>query len=183
VINLRRTEYLRTLLCRSFWLTCSEVRYSESSAKNQKKLKYRLTYNKRLSCRRDTARCAMSVEILSTAAQLRETEQTCNRWMTLKGTQGGQKCAPYSIGHIRFPIKCIETKQRRYLTSFPRYYHFYSVRHCLWPWKIPQLTTLNSATFPRVWELERFSFKQQMWPSRSLKVTAARPGSYPNSLK
>ena len=75
------------------------------------------------------------------------------------------------------------------LSPFPRYYHFYSVRGCLWSWEVLQFQfrydgwnyrsevtyafrfvfkDIILVTFLGVWEWK--SFKQLKWPSWSLKV-------------
>ena len=67
--------------------------------------------NKKLSCRRGTARRSAPVEIMSTVTQMYEKSH-------LKSLEGHRKW-PY-ISDM-------------YLAPFPRYYHFYSVRDCLSP--------------------------------------------------
>jgi len=61
--------------------------------------------NKKLSYRRETARRAMPVEILSVAPQLYE-KMHFKGCMTLKATQGHRNCR-HSIVHISFPISGI----------------------------------------------------------------------------
>jgi len=80
--------------------------------------------NMRLSYHRWTMWCTVSVEILSTAAQLHKIPFE----KTLKAVQSHQKCH-YSLGHVSLPV------QWPYLASFPRHYHFLSVLDCLWPWE------------------------------------------------
>jgi len=65
--------------------------------------------NKRLSYRRGTARRAMSLEILSTAAGTFVPKSYlkrlgCNSGMTLKAAQGHRNCR-YSTGNVSLPIR------------------------------------------------------------------------------
>ena len=66
-------------------------------------------------------------------------ELACNRWMTFKVTQGHQKwrdSRPYITSYYWSVVTA-----SLFCTISEILYHFYGVRNCPWPWRLPQFRT------------------------------------------